>query len=86
MKTTVRAETFLPDDCIISIAADSLSVTDVGGALTQAPRPPVLHPSISVSAAFASLIHCVNDYTAHWPAFVWLMDLIKLGLITAGEM
>lgn len=32
------------------------------------------------------LIYYVNDYIAHWLAIVWLIDLIKLGLITAGDI
>lgn len=32
------------------------------------------------------LIYYVNDYIPHWLAIVSLMDLIKLGLITAGDI
>lgn len=50
-----------------------------------APRSPSLSEERAEEPSLL-LIYYVNDYIAHWLAIVWLMDLIKLGLITAGDI
>lgn len=70
----------------------------MSSAVLRAPTPPTAEflgppapssPSLSqqnTEEPFLLLIYCVNDYIPHWLAIVSLMDLIKLGLITAGDI
>ena len=53
---------------------------------TPGPILPILSISVNMEDPLHNFIYYVNDYIAHCLAIVSLMDLIKLGLFTAGDI
>lgn len=96
VRTTIklkRINAFKREQC----AHEDLCAVDELDCVKTAPPPPAeflgphapSSPSLSVEntqGPLLLLIYYVNDYIAHWLAIVLLMDLIKLGLITAGDI